>query len=367
MKPRLSKKQQWFKQIHLTQDDQLYVGIDVHKDSYHLAFWLNDRLAIDFVMPANNQQVLATLQKLRIAVKTIVYEAGPTGYSLARLLQKHHLPIEVIAPTATPRSAASQAKTDRLDCRKLAQFAAKGLLRKIAIPTPQQEADRQLTRLRQQIVPKFRRIKIQIKSFLLQHGIPEPQGLTSWSNAAIAQLHTLLLTANLRYCLDTFLTELLFLKEQLKNVDAKIKQLSQQKNYQSKINTLKTHPGIGPTIAAQYATEIFNPKRFHDKTQIAKYVGRSPQITQSGKTLRDGPIVKTGRPELRCNLIEAAWIWIRKDPHAYQTYCRIRTNTGHQNKAITAMARKLAVNLWKMLCDEKPYQPQTTLNTTRSA
>jgi len=359
MKPRLSKKQQWLKKINLTSDDQLYVGMDVHKSSYHVAFWLNDTAAIDFVMPADNQKVLQILEKCRIAVKAVVYEAGPTGYSLARALQQHNLPVQIIAPAITPRPAVHQAKTDRLDCRKLARFAAKGLLHKIAIPTVQQEADRQLTRLRQQIVDKFRRVKIQIKSFLLQHGIDEPQGLNYWSNLAVTQLQKLPLSVALRYCLDCLLTEYHFLKDQLKTLEAKVKDLCQQKTYRRKVENLKTHPGIGPTIAAQFVTEIFNPKRFKDKTQISKYVGLCPRIIQSGKTLRNGPIVKTGRPELRCNLIEAAWIWIRKDPHAYQTYLRIRTNTGHQNKAITAMARKLAVNLWKMLCDGKPYIPAT--------
>jgi hypothetical protein len=48
-------------------------------------------------------------------------------------------------------------------------------------------------------------------------------------------------------------------------------------------------------------------------------------------------------------------LWIRKDPNAYNTFCRLIHNTGHKNKAITAMARKLAVHLWKMACDNKPY------------
>ena len=187
MSKNLSKKQNWLKKINLTTDDQLYVGIDVHKKSYNLAFWLNDAPAIDFVMPADNKKVCQTLEKLRIALKSVVYEAGPTGYSLARTLQKEKLPIQVIAPTITPRTAAKHAKTDRIDCRKLAKFAAKGLLRKIAIPTKKQEADRQLTRLRQQLVDKFKRVKIQIKNFLLQHGIQEPYGLTSWSIQAITK------------------------------------------------------------------------------------------------------------------------------------------------------------------------------------
>jgi len=198
MKTRLSNKQNWLKHIKLTKDDELYVGIDVHKKSYNLAFWLNDAPAIDFVMPADNKKTGQILGKFRIALKSIAYEAGPTGYSLARTLQNEKLPIQVIAPALTPRTTAKHAKTDRIDCRKLAKFAAKGLLRKITIPTEQQEADRQLTRLREQLVPKLRRVKIQIKSLLLQHGIKQPYGLTLWSNESIEKLKKINLSTQLR-------------------------------------------------------------------------------------------------------------------------------------------------------------------------
>ena len=82
MKTIVSNKQNWFNKIKLTKDDEIYIGIDVHKKSYAVAVWLNDAPAIDFVMPADNQKVLTMLDKLRIALKQIVYEAGPTGYSL---------------------------------------------------------------------------------------------------------------------------------------------------------------------------------------------------------------------------------------------------------------------------------------------
>ena len=82
----ISNKQNWFNKINLTKDDRLYVGVDVHKKSYAVAVWLNNALAVDFVMPADNLQLASMLEKLRIALKQVVYEAGPTGYSLARTL-----------------------------------------------------------------------------------------------------------------------------------------------------------------------------------------------------------------------------------------------------------------------------------------
>lgn len=351
----VSKKQKWFNTIRLTQDDDLYVGIDAHKKSLHIALWLNCAPAIDFVSPPDNKKLIETLNKLRPALRMVVYEAGPTGYSLARAMQNANLPVSVVAPSKTPRQAAPDSKTDSLDARKLAEYAAKGLLRHITIPTKHQEARRQLTRLREQLVAKQTRVKLQIKGFLLQHGIDQPQALSRWSRAAIEYLKNIHLSEPLRYCLDTLIEEVLSVAVHIKSAEQKIKEAFSEKPLSATCKLLATHPGVGPTIAAQFAAEIFNPKRFTDKTQLAKYVGLAPSVRQSGRTLRDGPILKTGRPQLRCMLIQGAWLWIRKDHDAYKTFCRLVHNTGHKNKAITAMARKLAIHLWKMACDNKPY------------
>jgi len=357
MKTIVSKKQRWFNTIRLTRDDDLYIGIDTHKESFHVALWLNDAPAIDFVMPPQTDKLLVMLEKLRPALRRVVYEAGPTGYSLARTLQQANIPVSIVAPSKTPRQSAPDSKTDRLDARKLAQYAAKGLLRPIAIPTKHQEAQRQLTRLREQLVAKQTRIKLQIKSFLLQYGIEQPAGLSHWSMAAVENLKNICLPKPLRYCLDTLIEELAFIAAQLKTAEQKIKEAFSKEPLLTTCKLLDTHPGVGPVIAAQFAAEIFNPKRFSDKTQLAKYVGLAPSVRQSGQTHRDGPILKTGRPQLRCMLIQGAWLWIRKDRNAYNTFCRLVQNTGQKNKAITAMARKLAVHLWMMACNNEPYNP----------
>ena len=110
----VSNKQNCFNKINPTKDDEVYVGIDVHKKSYAVAVWLNNAPAVDFVTPADNQTVLSMLNKLRIALKQVVYEASPTGYSLARLLHQAALPIRVVAPSKTPRQSATDSRIDRL-------------------------------------------------------------------------------------------------------------------------------------------------------------------------------------------------------------------------------------------------------------
>jgi hypothetical protein len=94
----VSKKQKWFNTIRLTHDDDLFVGIDTHKESFHVALWLNEAPAIDFVMPADGNKLISTLQKLHQSLRLVVYEAGPAGYSLARAMRDADLPVSVFAP-----------------------------------------------------------------------------------------------------------------------------------------------------------------------------------------------------------------------------------------------------------------------------
>ena len=98
---RLTKKQNWFKQQNLTQKDEAYVGLDVHKKSISVAIWLNGQMELTFTASANYARLIKQLQPLKKAVKLIVYEAGPTGYGLARTLEQAKLPVQVISPANT--------------------------------------------------------------------------------------------------------------------------------------------------------------------------------------------------------------------------------------------------------------------------
>ena len=353
---RLTKKQNWFKQQNLTQKDEIYVGLDVHKKSISVAIWLNGQIELTFKTSADYARLIKQLQPLKKAIKLIVYEAGPTGYGLARALKKAELPAQVISPANTPRPSKRCSKTDRLDCCQLAEFAAKGLLKPVAIPTEQEEADRQLQRLRDQLVSKRRRVRQQIKSFLLQHSIAEPDGLKGWSLAAIDELKSLKLNTALRFALNMLLEEMAQIRIYLEHTEIELKALSQQKRHHRAMKILRSHPGVGPVTAWAFRLEVFRPERFSQATEIASFLGLAPRISQSGQTTREGPITKTGRPQLRSKLIEASWIWIQHDAHAREVYGRLCSNTGSSNKAIVAMARHLAIHLWKMLCNDQWYR-----------
>ena len=130
---KLAKVDRFFKNVNLTSDDEVFVGVDVHKKSYHVALFLNDTPAIDFRMCADPKQLNKKLEPMACSIKDIVYETGPTGYGLARDLIKNNLPVSVVATSRIPRQSGAEDKTDRFDSRKLAQYSAKGLLCPISV------------------------------------------------------------------------------------------------------------------------------------------------------------------------------------------------------------------------------------------
>jgi len=80
-----------------------------------------------------------------------VYEAGPTGYGLARAAAVRGVRVDVIAPGKTPRAAADRVKTDRRDAELLVRLLMAGSLRAIHIPSPGLEAARDLIRAREDV------------------------------------------------------------------------------------------------------------------------------------------------------------------------------------------------------------------------
>ena len=353
---RLAKVGTFFKNVNLTSDDEVFVGVDVHKKSYHVALFLNDTPAIDFRMCAEPKQLNQKLQPISCSIKDIVYESGPTGYGLARHLRKNKLPANVVATSKIPRPAGADDKTDELDSRKLAEYSAKGLLRSIAIPTRKQEADRQLYRMRHRQSRQFAKVKNQIKSFLLMHGIDEPDGLANWTISGVEYLRNIRLIDTLRLSLDELLSDYDYFNNRVRALNKILAENLDIGQLGRRMALLKTHPGVGPVVACQYATELFHDRDFSSTRQLYKYLGLSPLISRSGERSSCGSINKAANGRLRGNLIQAAWSWVHCDVEAKKCFWRICDNCGGlKQKAIVAMARKLSGHLWAMLMSDRPY------------
>ena len=120
------------------------------------------------------------LRRLRVC-----YEAGPTGYELARLLASLGVACEVIAPSLIPIAAGERVKTDTRDCRRLARLHRAGQLVAIRIPSVAEEAVRDLCRACVDMVIDQNRARQRLGKLLLRHGRVW-QGGHNWTPQASA-------------------------------------------------------------------------------------------------------------------------------------------------------------------------------------
>src|SRR4029079_3737006 len=110
------------------------------------------------------------------------YEAGPTGYGLARALGAAGWACDVIAPSLIPKKSGQRIKTDRRDAMKLAQNYRSGELVAVFIPDERTEAIRDLERAREDAKKAEGVARNKLTKFLLRHGRRYP-GKTTWNDA----------------------------------------------------------------------------------------------------------------------------------------------------------------------------------------
>ncbi|MBV1716116.1 MAG: transposase, partial [Desulfarculus sp.] len=205
---------------------EVWIGLDVHKTSWHVAIFRADGQVCTFTTTASPDQFVGQLLSWALNIKRVVYEAGPTGFVLALACRKAGIKVGVIAPSRAPWPVTRGAKTDRLDCIKLAEFAAKEMFpRYIAIPTIEEESIRSLQRHRFHLVDKIRKVKSRIKGLLLEFGIPEPKGLAHWSGESVKELDQMQLQPGANETLHSHLRELKWLLGEMKGVEASLEQL----------------------------------------------------------------------------------------------------------------------------------------------
>lgn len=355
-----SNTQRRLREIARAENEQrLFVGIDVHKKQWHAAVWSKDcsLLVATWVTPAFYEGLIRVIGVARARIESVVYEAGPTGFSLARRLESDGWPVQVVSPAHTPRPQTGDTKSDRLDACKLAEYSCNGLLHPVAIPTEQEEADRALARQYGVCSDDVRRAKMQIKSFLLFHGISEPQGLTHWTRASREALSRMELNAELRTTLDLLLMRLAqALKLRSLAVKA-LSQLSRTERHAAPVKRLRTVPGVGLIVAMVFLCEIFRPQRFASDRPLSRMLGLAPEVRKTGEHEKRCGRLAAGQARLRSLLVEAAWQWRRRDAHALRLYQVQVSHSGQKQKAITAVARKLGVILWRIALGPREYCP----------
>jgi transposase len=330
----------------------IWVGIDVHKASYAVAVLSGNGILHRFTTPADNQGLISQFQRRGIRISGLAYEAGPTGFGLYRACKDAGIEAMVAAACRIPQTPGKTAKTDLIDCKKLAEYLANKMLNPITVPSRDHEAARAKTRRRSQLTKEVGKTKERIKSFLLVNGLPEPAGLRHWSKAGVEALKAMEMHPGLRLTLDSYLRELSFQEGEKALLEKDIRE-----NILPEGDVLQSVPGVGPVTSSIFRTEIFDPGRFETAGQVASYVGLAPVTSQSGASSGYSRLIPCGQGKLRSVLVESAWQLLSSgEEWALSFYRRMLSHSGKAQKAIAALARKLAVILWRLWLDNRAYE-----------
>ncbi|MGV1050520.1 MAG: IS110 family transposase, partial [Solirubrobacterales bacterium] len=152
-------------------DERTTVGLDVHARSVvaEAVDWDTGRVFSQRLVPAH-EEVLAWVGRLP-GPAAVTYEAGPTGFGLARAFAAAGTRCVVVAPSKLERPPGDRMKTDRRDARRLAHLLHIGEVTAIRVPTVVEEDGRDLVRARDDARIDLMRARHRVSKLLLRHGI----------------------------------------------------------------------------------------------------------------------------------------------------------------------------------------------------
>ena len=331
----------------------VYVGVDVHKDTYTVTCIHNKRIVKTATVHADPASLAASLLRwFQGATLSSVYEAGFAAFVLHRSLTKAGISNIVVNPASVAVAANDTVKTDRRDSKKLAVDLADGRLRGIYVPTEGEELARLLPRTRAQIVEHRATIARQIKAKLHQFGRIAPscrrlisnryvREIAAWSLPPALQTSLTLLAEQGRFATRQLLEMRRLLREQAKAQEAI------DKGYRSV-------PGIGAVVARTLATEWGDMTRFANERALFSYTGLTPSAHSSGPSVRRGPMSRQGSSRVRHLLIATAWRALPRDAVLQDMFDRIAATRGKQ-RAIVAIARRLTGRIRACFRQGTPY------------
>jgi transposase len=255
-------------------------------------------------LPAATEAVLGWVGSLPGPV-VVAYEAGPTGFGLARALEAAGVRCVVVAPSKLERPPGDRVKTDRRDAERLARLLAIGELPAVRVPTVAEEAARDLVRAREDARADLMRARHRLSKLLLRQGLV-------WSGAAWTRAHDRWLgqlrwdQAGLRVAYDEAYGTVLAIQARRDRLEVAIAELAATPAWAPLVGRLGCLRGVGVLTGFGLAVEVGDWDRFTGAT-IGAYLGLVPAEHSSGTQRVQGSITKTGNTHARRLLVESAW------------------------------------------------------------
>jgi transposase len=302
-----------------------YVGVDVSKNSLDVATYATNKTWSFPNSEAGINQLIQTLSELPPAMVVIEFTGGyetPLAYALG----KAGIACAVVNPREVrnfARATKKLAKTDTIDARVLAHFAA------LIKPEPRPLSDEQTQEL-EAIIARRRQVV---------------EMLTAEKN----RLH--LARKPVREAIKAHID---YLEKELGHIDSELQgRIEESPIKQEKYDLLLSVPGVGPNLAATLVIELPELGNLN-RRQIAALVGVAPLNHDSG-TMRGKRSTWGGRPQVRAVLYMAALVATRFNPAISQFYKQLCARGKAKKVALVACMRKLLTILNSMLKHHVPW------------
>ncbi len=376
---------------------KLNIGIDVHKETNVIGLALNDmspstlygKVSADLNRTVDAIRKIKKQHGLEKDEMEICYEAGPTGFVLARRLISLGYNCVVIAPSLIPQKSGDKKKTDKRDARKLAGLLRAAELTAVHIPDVEDEVIRDVCRGRTDSVQELVRGKKQLLSFLLRNGY-RYTGESNWTEAHMRYLRELVFPAPAqKMILEEYIQRIDSTIEQIKRIEDQMSLLLKTWQRRPLVEALMGMRGFKLVAAMVMVSEIGYFGRFKHPKQLMAYLGLIPREDSSGEKRRMGSITKCGNSHARWMIIESAAHYrmppkiskalsarqegLSREVRALSWRAQNRLNKRwytlslrglHFNKIRTATARELAAFIWElaMLIEQPSSSPSNEIH-----
>lgn len=361
--------------------NEAYIGIDAHKESNELASAFTGRANAELIgkVSADLNRTITAIRKFQkkhgLAKEQIhiCYEAGPTGFVLARRLIHLGYDCIVVAPSKIPEKPGDRVKTDRRDARKLARLHRSGELTAVHIPDMEDEVIRDVCRGRTDAVQELKRTKQQLSGFLLRNGY-RYSGTTNWTEAHMRYLRELVMGHRAqKMVLEEYLLRIDASQAQVVRIENQMELLLGPWSRRPFVEALMGFRGFKTTAGMVLTAEVGDFRRFDHPRRLMAFLGLVPTENTTGSRRRQGPITKCGNSHARWMLVESAASYrlppkvskalskrqegLGRDVRALSWHAQNRLNTRwmklmfrgvHYNKIQVAIARELSSYLWDL-------------------
>jgi transposase len=255
-----------------------------------------------------------------------VYEAGPSGFALARAAAGRGLDVRVVAPGLVPRKAGDRVKADRRDAVRLARLLAAGGLTFVRVPSVEEEQFRDLVRAREDLRGDLMRTRDH-RRWLAKLRFGDAASATTF--------------------LD-YLGAVETLPHRCAALEAVLAEMASVGPFATTIARPRCFRGIDTLSAAGICAEVGDFHRFAHPRLLSGYLGLVPSERTSEQQRRQGSITKAGPPHARRLLVEAAHHY-RHQPRLDERLVRRQAGQDARICAISWRAQRRLHGRWRAL------------------